>query len=180
MTTMVVGYKLIKASDESVVQQWGGIWGIKPEPPPMIKIPSKLLDVHVPEIGVEYGMDEGEDGQPIVGTGYELIEWVMEEPPPPDPIPVNEISDRQFFQQLAIAGVITEAEALAAVQTGTIPAALLTFIETMPVEDQFAAKMLVSGAVIFKRDHPMTGALAEGMQWTDEQLNGLWEAASQL
>ena len=44
---------------------------------------------------------------------------------PTAPVP-DIISDRQFFQQLAILGLINEAEALAAVGPGTMPATLRT------------------------------------------------------
>ena len=41
----------------------------------------------------------------------------------------REISRRQFFQQLALEGVVTEAEAKAAVKTGDLPAVLSGFTE---------------------------------------------------
>lgn len=90
------------------------------------------------------------------------------------------ISDRQFFQQLAAQGVITPAEALAAVKTGAIPATLQSFIDTLPTEQKFAAEMLVSGAVAFSRRHPMTAALGAGLGWTAEQIDALWRAAAAL
>lgn len=122
-----------------------------------------------------------------IASEYELGE-VLERHgvlPTPDilpgynPVP-EDISDRQFFQQLAVMQVITPDEALDAVKTGTIPAMLGAFIDTLDGEMQFPARMLVSGAVTFKRHHPMTLALAAGMGWTDEQLDGLWKAAAVL
>ncbi len=68
------------------------------------------------------------------------------------------ISDRQFFQQLAVAGIITEAQALAS-NAAVIPAPLLAIIEEMPQDQQFAAKMVVSGATVFERNHPITIAI---------------------
>lgn len=91
-----------------------------------------------------------------------------------------DISDRQFFQQLAIDGEITEAEALAAVATGTVPAALAAVIAALPSPDQFAANMFLQGATTFERNHPMTVALAGLMGWDDEMLGALWTAAAQL
>lgn len=96
-----------------------------------------------------------------------------------NPVP-EEISDRQFFQQLALMQVITQEEALNAVKTGAIPAMLATYIDTLPNDTQFPAKMLVSGAVTFRRHHPMTLALAAGMGWTNDQVDDLWRAASIL
>jgi hypothetical protein len=92
----------------------------------------------------------------------------------------NEISDRQFFQALAMAGEITEAEALEAVGPGVIPAALSQLIDGLPGEQAFAARMLLRGATVFKRDHPMVAVLAQGMAWTNEQLDDLWQTASTL
>lgn len=163
----VVGYKLVDDKTDAVIKSWGGVWNVLPDVPNIIVLPNGDR-VHCPSLNVSYG-------------GYTLVEWMMDEPPPPDPIPPSVISDRQFFQQLAIAGVITKDEALAAVMTGTIPAALQALIEGFEDEDaKFAAKMLVSGAVIFERSHPMTAALAAGMQWEAAQVDALWLAASQL
>jgi hypothetical protein len=90
------------------------------------------------------------------------------------------ISDRQFYQQIAVLGLITDAEALAAVKTGDIPATLQGLISALPADDQFAATMLLSGAVEFKRAHPLTVAFGAAMGWTSEQLDNLWVEASKL
>lgn len=102
-------------------------------------------------------------------------------PPPPSPEPIpDEISDRQFFQQLAVEKRITEAEALAAVATGTIPAAMQALIAQLPADQQFAAKMLVSGATIFRRLHPVADMIRQLYQWTPEQRDAFWLAASKV
>ena len=80
--------------------------------------------------------------------------------PPPPPVP-DEISDRQFAHQLVRDGRITQAEALAFVQTGTIPADLVTALdEITDSEQRFDAEMLLSGATVFKRLHPVTTMIA--------------------
>jgi hypothetical protein len=99
--------------------------------------------------------------------------------PPPVPVPVV-ISDRQFFQQLAVQGVITEQEALDAVTVGAIPASLAAVIDTLPQGQRFAAKMRVSGAVEFKRSNPLVATLGAAMGWTDEQIDDLWRQAAAL
>ena len=102
-------------------------------------------------------------------------------PPPPEPEPVpDEISDRQFFQQLAVLGVITQQEALAAVATGTIPSAMAALIDQLPEAQQFPAQMLVSGATTFRRSHPISGFIGGLYGWTDEQADDLWLAAALL
>jgi hypothetical protein len=99
--------------------------------------------------------------------------------PPPAPVP-DTISDRQFFQQLAIAGVITKAEALAAVKTGDIPAALEKFIAPLPDDQRFNAEMLLSGATLFQRAHPLTDAIAAAQGMTPEQVDDFFRAAAAL
>jgi hypothetical protein len=116
----------------------------------------------------------------------EYLAWLSEgnEPTPyaplPPPVP-QQISDRQFFQQAAVDGLITQDEALAAVSTGAIPAVLQTIVDgiTDPAE-QFVAKMLLSGATVFERTHPFTEAVAAALGWTSEQINGFFVAAYQL
>lgn len=90
------------------------------------------------------------------------------------------ISDRQFFQQLALSGIISEAEAEAAVATGTIPAAMLALVDALPSEQRFGARMMLKGAVEFRRDHPLTNALAAMYGWSNEQVDALFEAAAAL
>jgi hypothetical protein len=99
---------------------------------------------------------------------------------PPLPEFPNEISDRQFFQALAQAGEITQDEALAAVGTGTIPARMMDAIALLPEEQQFPARMLVSGNVVYRRDSPMVAMLQQTLGWTDQQTDDLWKLAASL
>lgn len=96
------------------------------------------------------------------------------------PVAPEEISDRQFFQQLAISGSITTQEALDAVKTGAIPAAISAVVDALPDDQKFSAQMLLSGATVFKRSHPMTAALGAGLGLSSEQIDAIWIAASQL
>lgn len=99
---------------------------------------------------------------------------------PPVSIP-QQISDRQFFQQAAIAGVITELEALAAVQTGTIPSVLQAIVDAIPDANQkFAATMLLAGATVFERNHVLTEAVGMGLGWTSGQIDQFFISAAQL
>lgn len=98
---------------------------------------------------------------------------------PPAAVPAT-VSDRQFFQALAMAGAITQAEALAAVKTGAVPAAMQTVIDGMAADDKFNAEMLLSGATVFARAHPMTEALRAAMGWTAPQTDRLWTVAAEL
>lgn len=96
-----------------------------------------------------------------------------------DPIP-KEISDRQFFQALAIAGAISKDEALDAVKTGAIPATVKSVIDTMPADQKFNAEMHLSGAVTFHRSHPLTSALGAALGWDGEKIDNLWREAAKL
>lgn len=96
-------------------------------------------------------------------------------PPPPD-----EISDRQFFQGLAMHGLITETEALAAVATGTIPAAMAAFIGQLPADQQFAARMILCGATVFSLKHPLTQAFATMSGMDAAALDAFWRFCAEL
>lgn len=103
------------------------------------------------------------------------------DPIQPDPIVVPQvISDRQFFQQLATTGICTQQEALDAVKTGAIPAALAAIVNQMPAQQQFAANMIISGATSFERMHPMTVAIGTAYGWSSEQVDQFFIAAYQL
>lgn len=127
------------------------------------------------------------------GTPYRLIDaippapWAIDWatgaitalPPPPPPVPES-ISDRQFFQGLAVQGLITEDEALAAVATGTIPAAMQAFIAALPEGQRFGARMVLCGAVEFHRSHPLVSAFGQ-MQGLDAAgLDDLWRFCAAL
>ena len=96
-----------------------------------------------------------------------------------EPVP-DTISDRQFFQQLAIAGVISQEEALAAVKTGDIPAALSGFIAALDDASRFNAEMLLSGATVFQRNHPLTNAVAMAQGMTADQVDEFFRQAAKL
>jgi hypothetical protein len=99
--------------------------------------------------------------------------------PPPAAVP-EMISDRQFFQQLALEGKITQDEALAAVQTGVLPAAIATIVAKLPTTQQFAAKMLLCGATTFERSSAIVPVLAQLYGMSSADLDALWTAATAL
>jgi hypothetical protein len=77
---------------------------------------------------------------------------------PLPPAVVKNISKRQFYQQLAIQGIITTQEALDAVRIGSIPVAIQTILD-QSISDpaqKFGAEMLLSGATDIARAHPLT------------------------
>lgn len=90
------------------------------------------------------------------------------------PVP-DEISDRQFAMGLAIVGLITQAEALSFVKTGEVPVALQVMIDAIEDDEaRFEAEMLVSGATVFKRSHPLVSMIASQVGWTEQQTDQFW------
>lgn len=124
-------------------------------------------------------VQEGEtDGYAV---GAESVVQTVKPPPIPEPVIPEEISDRQFAHVLKNRGVITHAEAMAFVQTGTVPAALAAVVAAIP--DQTAredAELLLAGATVFQRHHPMTEAVRAAMGWTVEQVDALWSDGALL
>lgn len=94
--------------------------------------------------------------------------------------PPSVTSDRQFFQQLAVQGTITQDEAIAAVATGTLPASMVALVNSLPLDQQFSANMLLKGATSFERSHPMVPVLGQLYGWNAAQLDALWTAAALL
>lgn len=94
---------------------------------------------------------------------------------------IKVISDRQFYQQAYIKGFISHDDALQAVRTGYIPQALQSIIDTIqdPTE-KFNAEMLLSGAVEFKRDHPLTSVIGSAFNMTETDIDMFFEDASKL
>lgn len=121
-----------------------------------------------------------EYGDPF--TGIEDDNYVIRTVDPatiPPQVPAS-ISDRQFFQQLAVQGIISEQEAENAVATGTIPAAMIALIDLLPPEAQFPARMLLKGATVFERHHTMTATIAILYGWTEGETDDLFREAAAL
>lgn len=129
---------------------------------------------HLPHKNVEWYPVLREQGEPF--QGIEGDTYVIRSLPP---VPLQ-ISDRQFFHILALNGAITEAEALEAVKTGELPAQIVALIEALPEEQIFGAKMLLCGATVFRRYHPLTEHLGQAMGYTSRQIDDLFRAAGQL
>lgn len=122
----------------------------------------------------------GQDAPPNIGWTYAKGKFMA--PPKaaePEPVPAS-VSRRQFFQALAVKATVSNTEALAAVRTGEIPAAMQTFVDAMPAGDRFAAEMLLSGAATFDRANPLVPSfmVANGMK--DADVDDLWRLASTL
>lgn len=93
--------------------------------------------------------------------------------------PVREnitVSDRQFFHGLAKRALTSQAEALEAVRTGTIPTALRTIIDDDAFQamlpagiEPFDVEMFISGAVNFELLHPVSQLISGFLGWTEAE-----------
>ncbi|KQZ50325.1 hypothetical protein ASD54_08705 [Rhizobium sp. Root149] len=103
-------------------------------------------------------------------------------PLPPSKPYLRNLSRRQFYQALALGDdpYITEAEALAAVASGMLPAAVEAIVSNLPSETQFSARMLLVGATTFVRSHPLVGAFGVALGMSESQLDEFWLGASKL
>lgn len=90
------------------------------------------------------------------------------------------ISARQFFHGCALRGLCSEAEALDAVKNGTLPATLEGFVDQLPYDQQFNARMLLSGATTFNRSNPLTAAFGQMAGMTPADLDGFWRFCADL
>lgn len=115
----------------------------------------------------EHGVETetvAEDEQESQGQSWEAdrdavlaaLETVAEIPLAIDPRPVKEsISRRQFGYGAVMVGKMTQAEALAFVNLGTLPAAVETVVAALPGPQQFAARMSLASNE-FHRHNPAT------------------------
>ncbi|PRA86946.1 hypothetical protein CQ054_07040 [Ochrobactrum sp. MYb29] len=137
---------------------------------------SQIANADIIGIDEDFGFTFGQGGT-VYGKIWNGIAIV--EPAALDPVP-DEISRRQFFQQLANDELITKDEAKAALQGGAIPVALQALITQLPEEEQFDAEMLLIGAATFARAHPLCQKMRVLFDWSNDQLDSFWRCASKV
>lgn len=121
-----------------------------------------------------------EFGEPFVGLdGDNYFIRKVDPATLPPPVPAV-ISDRQFFQQLAVMGLVTEQAAEEAVAAGVLPPSLLELIEMLPEQARFPARMLLKGATQFYRAHEMTDTIAWLYGWDAATVDDLFRSAAAL
>jgi hypothetical protein len=111
----------------------------------------------------------------VIGGEFAIVEKPSQAQPEPLPEPEPErvpdrISRRQFFTGLWKRGFITAHEALAALKTGEIPAAMQAIIDSMEGEEaRTDAILLIVGATEFYRDNGLVlvFAIVRGMSEAD-------------
>lgn len=157
----VVGYKLVDGQGGEHAQ-WGGTWGHHPNIPNPIILPNGD-HVHAPSLNVNYG-------------GYTLVEWLMEEPPPPVP---DSITRRQCALMLHEAGLITIEEALDMAKIAAVPAAIGVLFANLAPPDQIRAEIDFA-ATTYYRSNPLIVDMMQSAGFTSEMTDAFFIAAAQL
>jgi hypothetical protein len=113
-----------------------------------------------------------------IGWTYDGTDFVG--PPPAVDETIYAITNRQFYQHLALAGVISQQEALDAVR-GAIPPALATAVGKNASGDAlFNVQMFLASATLFPREHPVVEQLATAMEWSKDYADQVWRNARKL
>lgn len=100
---------------------------------------------------------------------------------PSPPQGASVISDRQFFQGLALRGLCTPGEGLEAVRAGVLPPALRAFVDAIDDRDErWAAEMLLAGAKEFRRDHAFVESVGAWAGLDAQALDSFWAQCAAL
>lgn len=148
---------------------------------------STRLDIAIravaPIIGVSIGrVDDREtwriDFEPAATEEQRAAaQVVLEAIDPSEPVPVPaSISRRQLLLGLVGLELITGEEALAAAQTGAVPAAIDAYFGNLPPDQELAARITWASMTVCERNHPLVGALAEANQLSSEQIDDAFRA----
>jgi hypothetical protein len=111
-------------------------------------------------------------------TPAEIAELEAAQASPP-PVP-RRVTRRQLLIALVAAGLITEAEALAAAKTGEVPAVIDAVFGKLPKEQALAARITWATMTTVERDHPLVRAIIDAQIATAEQVDALFRTAAQL
>jgi hypothetical protein len=122
-------------------------------------------------------MDKMVDGVTMPMTAEEIAEFEATRSPVGTPIPET-ITDYQFFWEAAERGLITHADAEAAVAPGDIPSTMLALIEQLPEAERFGARIRVKGAVQYHRHDPLTETLGQLFGMDAAALDAFWTSAA--
>lgn len=113
-----------------------------------------------------------------------LDQWeakrILEDTPPSGPPPVpTVINRRQCARQLFAMTLITGEEAVAMTQSGTPPAMVQQYIDTLPTNDRYLALMDFA-ADSYYRDNALLAQLATINNMSSEDLDNFFRAAATL
>jgi hypothetical protein len=116
-----------------------------------------------------------------IGWAYADGVFTPPEPPEPAPPPVPaSITRRQLLLQLAISEMISAPEALAAAQTGAVPAAVQAVFDQLEAADKLAAEITWATMSVAERGHPLVAALGATQAMIDADIDDFFRAAALL
>lgn len=100
-------------------------------------------------------------------------------PPPPPPVP-NDVSFWQFMLAAKMAGFITHAEAMAALQQRVMPAVFANALVGLPQSAREEAEIKFAGITRVQRADPLFDLLLAAEVVTTQQLDAVFTAAAQI
>lgn len=94
---------------------------------------------------------------------------------------IDPISDKQFYTKAAIRGMISQDDAVKAVQSGFIPAPMQAFIDALQdAETRFAATMLFGGETTLYWQHPLIQSFLMGQGMDADAMKQFFREAAVL
>lgn len=127
-----------------------------------------------------YMLIHREDGH--IGDSWNGSTFTSNDPPAP-PVPVTvpaSITRRQLIMALLDGGFITEAEAIAAAQTGAVPAFVMAYFNQLPDHEKTDATITWATMSMCLRADPLLLAVAAAGNLTSEQLDDYFRVAAAL
>lgn len=95
------------------------------------------------------------------------------------PVPKS-ITRLQFLTAAGDAGIITKAEALAAAQSGAVPASIAAVFATLSESEQFSASVRWATMTIVPRNDPLVAAVATSLGMTSAQVDAFFITAAAI
>ena len=95
------------------------------------------------------------------------------------PVPVS-VTRRQYYMEGAAMGWFTQAQALALIQTGTLPPSIVSYVNSLPANQQFAAQMYLIGETTYYRNNALLNAMATAGGISQATMDAVFIAAALL
>ena len=93
------------------------------------------------------------------------------------PVPVPDLTARQFLSALTLQGIITESEAM---DRSTIPASIAAVFNTLPPAAATVARITWANMTIVPRQDPLVNALGASMNMTPTQIDDFFRQAATI
>lgn len=114
-----------------------------------------IADAFHPDLGFKPYAGEVQVGWIKKGSGYSAPD---NDPAPAPPVPAQ-VTRRQFAKQMRVAGMITGAESVAMIATGTPPAMIEALLVKLPGDAQISAREDFAADTYLRNDPTMVALL---------------------